>query len=677
MRRSFALALACLLSLTFLVVPARRAASQEPPLRLRLLEQTPAWNDPDHPTMVVRFRAENTGTQTYDDLSVGVTLWSPALSRTAFEEAMNGDVPGAAVLLGQTLPRDGALAPGDSREFAITIALPLAQLSSTQSLVYPLTIDLRSHFESLAAIRTPVIYLVRTPLLPVGFSWTFVLHTPLAMRPDGVFTSPSFESSISPGGRLSAEIAALAWLADEGAPVDVVVSPLLLLQLRQMQDGYGVVDGGQVRTVAPGNGGSASAAGALARLRTIAHAPNVELSALPYAEPFLPALTSGGLARDLGVQVQSGRELVSTLLGRVPSTTVFRPPQSALDEASLDELPAQGVSTLLLDPTTVRRAGDAQGFAPPPVVSLAAQNATLTGIVGDPAVQTMLGNEVVDDDPALGARWVLGDLAEIWLQQPGEARGLAMIVGESLGAPGALYRPLATAVAGAPWLAKRTAAGLLEDGGVHVPGAVSQVIDSPSAFSSAYVTSIKRARRFVATYRTMLVRPSGQPPHLEQLLLLAESQRFVGDERSGMAFVGRVQQATTSMFAAVRPQPAQSITLTSSSIRNVPLLVSNDAAVPLRATIRLWSPHLVSPVERTRVFPPDSTTTVSVDLELKTRGRFEVNVDTFAPTGRRIGHDTLVVRSTAYNRVALMITIGAAALAMLVWARRFVPRRTR
>jgi len=34
------------------------------------------------------------------------------------------------------------------------------------------------------------------------------------------------------------------------------------------------------------------------------------------------------------------------------------------------------------------------------------------------------------------------------------------------------------------------------------------------------------------------------------------------------------------------------------------------------------------------------------------------------------------VRSTAYNRVALLITIGAALLALVVWARRFVPRRT-
>jgi hypothetical protein len=47
-----------------------------------------------------------------------------------------------------------------------------------------------------------------------------------------------------------------------------------------------------------------------------------------------------------------------------------------------------------------------------------------------------------------------------------------------------------------------------------------------------------------------------------------------------------------------------------------------------------------------------------------------------SPSGRLIGEDAFVVRSTAYNRIALLITIGAAIVLLLVWARRFVPGRT-
>jgi hypothetical protein len=54
-----------------------------------------------------------------------------------------------------------------------------------------------------------------------------------------------------------------------------------------------------------------------------------------------------------------------------------------------------------------------------------------------------------------------------------------------------------------------------------------------------------------------------------------------------------------------------------------------------------------------------------------------VPVQVLAPAGQPIGHATVLVRSTAYNRIALLITIGAAILALLVWARRFVVGRGR
>jgi hypothetical protein len=676
MRRPFALALASFLSLALLAVPTGRAGAQEPPVRLTLLEQSPQWNDPEHPGLTLSVRAMNTGQEPLDDLRIGVTLWPPVFSRTGFEESLRTDPADAAPLLAETRSREGVLAPGDARDFVIPVDLPLDQVSPTQSLIYPLKVDLRTGYRSLAAIRTPVIYLVRRPLSPLQFSWTFVLHAPLAVGPDGTFESPALETSISRGGRLAGEISALTHLAGTGIGVDVVISPTLLFQLLQMRDGYRVIDGGSARTVEPGRGGSAAAAGALDRLRAIATSPNVELSALPYSEPLLPALTSGGLARDLGVQLQRGRQLVADTLGASPTPAVLRPPRSAIDEGSLDELPAAGVTTLVLDPAVVPRADDAQGFAPSPLVSLAAQNATLSAVVGDPAVQALLTSGIAEQDPVLASQAMLGEIASIWLQRPGEPHGLAMLLGEDVAASGAFYAPLVRGIAGAPWLAKRTATSLAADQTVPRSEGAAQIASSQASFDTTYVNALKQARRRVEILRTMLVDPSSQPAHLDQLLLLAESQRFVGDEGSGVAFIDRVDRAVEAIFGAVRPEVSQPITLTSSAIHNVPIAVRNSAGVPLRVTIRLVSDHLLSTVEVTRVLPPDSTQTISVDLELRTTGKFEVPVQIVSPSGRVIGQRRIVLRSTAYNRVALVITIGAALLALVVWARRFLPRRT-
>jgi hypothetical protein len=45
-------------------------------------------------------------------------------------------------------------------------------------------------------------------------------------------------------------------------------------------------------------------------------------------------------------------------------------------------------------------------------------------------------------------------------------------------------------------------------------------------------------------------------------------------------------------------------------------------------------------------------------------------------SGRLFAQQTIAVRSTAYNRIALLITIGAGLVLVAVWARRFLPSRT-
>ena len=63
-------------------------------------------------------------------------------------------------------------------------------------------------------------------------------------------------------------------------------------------------------------------------------------------------------------------------------------------------------------------------------------------------------------------------------------------------------------------------------------------------------------------------------------------------------------------------------------------------------------------------------------VRAKTTGRFPVQVQIRTPSGHPLRATQLVVRSTAYNLVALVITIGAAVFLLAWWARRFVPRKT-
>jgi hypothetical protein len=76
---------------------------------------------------------------------------------------------------------------------------------------------------------------------------------------------------------------------------------------------------------------------------------------------------------------------------------------------------------------------------------------------------------------------------------------------------------------------------------------------------------------------------------------------------------------------------------------------------------------------------PRSSAQVLVEVRAQTTGRFRVLIRVETPPVNR-GRDTiaetlLTIRSTAYNRLALFITVGAAVFLLGWWGRRFLPRR--
>jgi hypothetical protein len=667
--------LAALLALTlaFALLPVPALAQEPSSVRLTLVSQTP-WNSVEQPSLELTVRAENTGLEPIGDLSIGVTLWGPARTRTAYEESLVADPSPAVVIDARTLPREGEIPPGGTRDFEIKLDLAFVGLSPTESLIYPLRIDLRSGLSSLVATRTPVIFLVKEPETPLRSSWTFVLAEPIDFRPDGVFTTPSLEQALAPGGRLAGQIHALAALAEDPAttPVDVVVSPLLLNQLVRMRDGYTVTDLGVDRVVPAGEAGAAAAAAALADLRRIAQGSDAEISALPFSAPWLPALEAGGLSRDLGTQFQRGRDVVAASLGRAPDPSLLAPPGSALDQQSLDALPSQGVRTLLVGPETVPPALQSLDFAPPATASLSGSGATLTAIVSDPSVDALLASPIVAEDPVRAAQSVLGELAAIWLEQPTNERTLAVAFPEGFQAPGAFFGPLVRGVASAPWLAKTHATSLAQ---TFVAAEPSQLVPTIAAFTRDYVEDLKAARRDLDAYRSMLTEESAEPARLATMLLLAESGQYVQDETNGRAFIDAVRDEVGAVFHAVRADTGQMLTLTSSTGGAIPVRVTNGNEEPVHVLVRLDSPHLTAP-DADRVLEAGETATINFDVELNTTGRFKVDVHVMSPSGRPISQARLIVRSTAFNRMAILITLGAAAVLLLLWGRRFLPRRT-
>jgi hypothetical protein len=69
-------------------------------------------------------------------------------------------------------------------------------------------------------------------------------------------------------------------------------------------------------------------------------------------------------------------------------------------------------------------------------------------------------------------------------------------------------------------------------------------------------------------------------------------------------------------------------------------------------------------------------TTLAFQVEAQTTGQFPVSVTLATPDGHVFSERDVVVRSTAYSRVALIVTLGAALFLVLNWGRRFLPGRS-
>lgn len=671
---------AFLLALLPLLVMMPAAIGQEgTAVAVTLTSQTP-FATPREPDVSAQIFARNDGGDPLDNLSLRATVWSQVLSIGAYESSLEADPAGSAIVRSSAQPIDGTLQSGGSRQFGIQVRMQSDGISSVQSYVYPLKLELLSGNVVVATVRSAIVFVVRRPQHPIAVSTRVALTAPFLLDADGVFTTDELEADIEPRGRIGAAVAAIRdeLESDHRAPLDVVVSPVLLYQLDRMREGYSVEDGASVRTVAEGAGGSATAAGILADLRAIAQSGVVRVSAWPFGGSSIPSLMEN-LSRDIPVQITRGRGLVNRLLGERAPAALMYPPKSAVTPEAIDQLVAQGARVLMLDPDVVPADAQPRGFAPPAVrrlASAAAPGDVVAAVVPHAGARDLLTSETAETDPVLAAQQAIGEIAAVWLEQPGIERPFAVAVPDRTEPNPGLAPALIRRIVVAPFVRPVTATGLVDE--FPPPAQPSAVVPLDGrTFSAGYAAAIKHSRRLIESYRSMLVAPSTDPKQLKTRLLLLEGTQFLDDEVAGLAQIRAVDDRINTFLGRIRVDAVPLVTFASRT-GQIPLQVVNDTGQPVSVNVHLLSPHLTVGGEQTRQLTlTEPQQAITFDVELKTTGEFPVQVELLAPSGRPISDTTIAVRSTAYNRIALVITIGAAIALFALWGRRFLPSRRR
>jgi hypothetical protein len=637
---------------------------------MRLVSQSP-WNDATRP-LAITFEATNGSDTSLESLKVVVIIHAPARSRSLYELSLTEDA--TSVLAAYPYPQEGSLEPGESRSFEVRQPLDVLQALG-ESVIYPLRVQLTSADTPVGTIRSPLIYLSERPQVPLNLAWTWVLSAPIEHRPDGVFLSGSLEADVAPGGRLEGLVGALEQAGRRR--LNLVMSWALADQLARMARGYRILDpSGLIRTVDEGVDGSAHAAQLLSRLRDIAERPGVEVVASPFGDPRLPSLVEAGLANDMPILFERGRSTVEAVLRRTPVTEVARPPFSQLDALSMARLGETGATTVVVDDGFIPAPEEPLPFSPPAVVRVSSSSGSMAAVVPDPQVPATAA--LLQSDPVLAAHAALGELAATWLELPGTPRrGAAVLFPENPRLPVGLLQEFAELVRRSPWLQ---------------PAKVSQFVElvperpepqplptrNYRGIGQDYLGRLLRAKSSLARFDRTAIDAKKLTDRLREQLLLAEGGTFVAEPLLGRSFIDSVEEEIGRVYAGVA---IETIRLTLPSQRGtIPVTFSNQSGYRMNVLVRFSTDRRLQFDDGTshRITLPTSTRTLTFAVRAQTTGQipFTIRVVTAGPSaGDTIAEATMVIRSTAYNRVALVLTIGAALFLLLWWGRRFVPRR--
>jgi Family of unknown function (DUF6049) len=667
--------IAAALLLAWMVPPA--GAQDQAPVRLTLVTQS-VYAAPGRP-LHLRVAATNQTEEALGGLALKLWVYPSARSRSEFDEALRFDT--VSPLHVSTFAVPGALEPGATRRLpAIEARLPILGDLAVHAL-YPIKIELTSENLTLAELRSTMVGLYEMDakdrpariLLPLDVSLTFVLDAPPAFRPDGAFVDDSLIQRIAPDGPLGTIADALA---DTPVRCTLAVSPLLLEQLRRMADGFRLVQGGTIETFGPDSPEARRAAEVLEEIRVAARSPT-EVVALPYASPSVPAMAAAGLRESFRAQISRGRRVVEDVLGVPLVPEAFRPPGGSVDQEALDLLLEQGERSLILDSEAV---GHPTFFlTPPPVALLQTEDGgEVRAITPDAGVDRRIESE--GPDARLTAMRTLGELSAIYFEQPGTARATAIVIGEDDAPRPPFLRTLLRGLAGQlvrlRWLRPVSATRLLTAAQGDGDGSVRRRLRPLPAetFSSTYLEQLRLARRGLSRFADVAGLGHEIVNRLGTLVLTSQSRYLMSREDEAVAMLETVERRVTAELAKITPPPPTTIRLTSRS-GFIPVTLHNEAGYDVVVRVELRAPGLDfvgGASRRVRLSRPEQQLTFPV--EVQRTGRFQVAVEIQTPEGEPIAESSIVVRSTAYNRVALVVTIGAAVFLALWWSRRFLPR---
>lgn len=614
--------------------PAAWAQKQEPMLSVDI-RMTRVWFKRGSP-ISFEVAVTNRTKQALRGIRASVALYERVRSRSELRTAFGGRLP-RDPLQAFTYPLEDLQAGATQRA---TVEEDLASQRSFQGApdgVYPLAVTIRRSGSPSVTAVTAAALLNNEPDRRLTLSPVFVLAPPPILGPAGTVEDDTREQltgirrrlGLFPGGDLAAGFA---------------VSPYLLEELRAMR-------------ASPVRAESAALEEAVGALSA-----RSESLTLPYVYAQLPQLKDLG-AGTAAEQIGAGRAATERILGATPNAILF-PPELRVDDGVVAAAGRAGMGALLVPGGAL--SSSSKGLTPAEPFTSADVNLLPT----DELLAKDLAGARSDVDVARAAV----DTAMIYFEAPGRTRTLA--VSGTAFSGSTRFPAFYSAIVDAPWLQVVRPSAAVDRGARSVRAIRSRTDDDPPR---SFLDALNRARRSVEDLVSYTVGGNPVTSGLQNALQAAAGTGWwSSDWARGSAWargIGSVVDAQRKLVSTAESGP---VTFTSRR-GEIPVTIVNKASYPFRIAVKVTSPKLKFPEGSDRLIdpldPPGLTVTFAALAEAT--GTFPLRVTLTSPDGAVQVNEPVeyVVRSTAFNRLALVITLGAAAFLLVWYVRRAVISR--
>jgi hypothetical protein len=683
------LLVACVLTAMSLAAPA---VAQDDDLEVRLdLVSQPVWHGPDD-KLNLRVRVTNVGAQTLRGFQLVVEAGNRVTTRSELHSTFDEppvSTGGFPVEVNRNLDSgESTIVAVDQRVSKLSlVALP------GEGGVFPVTVSLLTGlFETADSFTTALIYYPATPDPPLNVVVVLPLNEVPSRGPDGTFVAP--DGGEGEGG-LEAAVAERGWLrgwadaldvAPSGLRLGLALTPRMLEELEDMRNGYERADGEDVEQVDQGSERAEAAATVLESLRAAVERNGVQPILTPYSFPDLAALSS--VDRAILEELQVGEEVTEQVLDlNVDRAWVF-PPAQRIDEETLEELRLAGIEHVFLSEDSLQSPEDPlTAGCPEPTFSLtcpiAVENESVVGYALDLDMQLRFAEAAHPGDVRLDVQRIFAETALVREEQPGVAdRTLQLTVPAQWHPPPRISEILLRGLANAPWLRPLTPAAGLRDAQEPLSRRIASRLPAPTSRpDETYYQTIESALEVVTGFES-LEPPLEMVERLHRNVLVAQSRSWWGDpslQARGEAYAADSEEEIRGELAKIGVNPVEELTLTSRR-GSIPLLLFNENEYPVTVRVKLISSGGLSIADENQEIEQriagGASRQIKVEVIARASGTFPLAIELATPGGLEIqSTESVTVRSTAFNEIALAITFGAFAFLVLFYLVRATRRR--